>query len=173
MRERSIVAEPLWPRRGLVAGGSFCTYELKCYLLLMVRDHVAKHPDICLNIHVDDVQQLAVADQRIQVIENLERSSDDLEIGLIELELVLAHDKKGLVVNDKTLANLAQEKISRHTGSSKLAVRNLGLDFTAGKVVCHGARACARQRIKKASARRQRYRKLLGTKEAKGKLYIV
>ena len=59
---------PLWARRGVTAGSSHATYELKAFMLRVVCDHGLAFPRIGLYIHVDDFSNMIQANPEAGVI---------------------------------------------------------------------------------------------------------
>ena len=171
----AITANPVWPDGGIVPGGAFSTYELKAYFLWNIEQHVIKHNQVGLNIHVDDFAQQAVADTRLDTVNLVESSARDLMQVLQEdLNMHIALDKSSVTTNDELLANMACDRLHKYAGVQLGAVRNLGIDSTAGKgTFSPGMAPTRRARERKAGIRRRRLLRLKVAKAKRARIYVA
>ena len=82
----------IYPTVSIVAGSVSATYELKCLLLTTLDNHVLQHPQVSLEVFIDDIGQAATADTFTSCDNLLVCSALDLAADLMANELQISAD---------------------------------------------------------------------------------
>ena len=173
IRQGPLVADVLWPLRGIVAGSSHATFELKVFLLQTVRKHASENPQLTAYIHVDDITQTVATPTGANTVRGLEVGARSLAEALIELELPIAIEKNAVFGTHKMAVEDAVRRMSSLTGKPVKDVRNLGVDFTySGKYRSVGATRVRRVRLKASAVKWRKARRLHESGGKRSKVFI-
>ena len=89
----------------IIAGDTSATIALRCYLLSPVKSHYAKHPNVLLDVLIDDLSFYSTSKSTPSLVHNLSEAllgfSDNLESNL---GLELARSKPAVVADDQAVA---------------------------------------------------------------------
>jgi len=146
---RLSLASYAWPRRvlldgiasrvffaikGIVAGSSHATTELKLYVQEDFRTIVAKHKNIIINIHVDDIILSGINRSANVLIETMYNAFADIIYSVQEVLNMIFSPKKTFVLgNDSNVVKRTAKVLGRYAGSTVAEVQRLGVNYTAGK----------------------------------------
>ena len=72
-----LVADPIIPRQGIIAGVLSATSELKLYLLDNIYLHMHRWPELRLDLYVDDIVLECVDDCKSSAVENIIAATRD------------------------------------------------------------------------------------------------
>ncbi len=143
LRIEGMVGKEIYARRGIVAGHSFATTELKVYMIKEVKANAEVFARRSLNIHVH-VYDIAIekeGEDGDEVEKDIVEAAEDLGRRLErELHLPLAVEKGAIVASNEKVADGIAVKLGIKGGSVKDATRNLGVDTTAGRSLRSGGR---------------------------------
>ncbi|CAK0790677.1 unnamed protein product, partial [Prorocentrum cordatum] len=143
-----LVAEPIYPDGGVVAGCFSATYCLAAYLIEDLRQQQLEHVGVVLAMHVDDISQEVVGDSIQEVVTTLVDGARDLKAALEgDLDMTLAAAKGTLLGSSDEVTSAAQlalqslglPEAARPSARRRLrsavnaSVRHLGVDFRAGR----------------------------------------
>ena len=162
-----IVSRCIEPARGILAGISSATTELRLMLLDAVVAHVHTHPAINLNVFVDDLAVDATADCVTDLVEDITVATTDL-VDFIEgkLELPIARSKSAVLANTSTTARALRRCLGDLGGPPLGSVRSLGIDFWGGNPQNNRKRPVKTLRRKVFAAKRHRLSKLRASSPA-------
>ena len=73
-----VVSEALAASRGIVAGATAATYELRAFLARAIRSHTAIHRSVRLTVYIDDIGQDVVAASAREAASLMAASAADL-----------------------------------------------------------------------------------------------
>ena len=114
----------LFARRGIIAGSSPATVELKLALLSRVRSHVLAHPKVEYRIWVDDITASSKDKSKASVVDNLVCGAADLVNTLVhELHLPVAKDKAMCIGNSKDISDTLQTRLGSLAGRAAAEVK--------------------------------------------------
>ena len=65
------VSAPLYPMRGIVAGSTAATFEIRMYMLVAVRAQVDRYHSIMLLVHIDDIAHECLGESQAVVVDLL------------------------------------------------------------------------------------------------------
>lgn len=123
------------PTRGIIAGFAFATTDLKVCMYTAVMGLIYRHPEVDLDVYIDG----ATLEAHQDTVEGLahvlgEAANDFRETMRNELGLEVGVPTTAIVSSSK----IAAKKLERYIGmrgAAKYQARNLGIDYTAGKVI--------------------------------------
>ena len=97
---RGLVSRPIHAERGILAGISTATSELRLLLIDALTAHVSNHPTVSLNVFIDDVMLDSSSDSSVQVVEDLSCAAHDM-LCIIERDvgLPVARSKSKLTLH--------------------------------------------------------------------------
>lgn len=128
------LADPVTPARGIVAGSSSATFEIKLALLGAAAHALQEHPSVGLGIYVDDISLTTQGKESDKVADIIAAGAADLadyiEVGL---GLPLAQHKARTIASSASLARLVKARIPRLAGAIVATAPNLGIDYGGGK----------------------------------------
>ena len=124
-----LVSRPITPTRGILAGVSTATSELRLVLLDMVKGHVQSHPCVALNVFVDNIVLDSTSDSRTDVVENIKAAADDLLVELTRINLTVAKQKAAVISNCCSTASSLRRLLGDLGGPKLSIIRSLGIDF--------------------------------------------
>ncbi len=151
------VSGPIFPTRGFMAGCSRALALIKVVMVRRMDVFVSRHPRVCLDLYVDDVEMQAVGTLRIA--DTLASAVDDLEKVLCdELGFALAHDKAQVVASTQEIAEAIAAKTGGRAGKVACRAVKLGVEMTSGKKQGRAMRH-RRARLRKALSRQRRLTK--------------
>ncbi len=140
----------------------FANTLTKVYSMQALDDYVNTLPPAThLDTYVDDLC-LSISTRPEHLADDMVRAAEALEV-VIEADLacVFALDKAAIVASTNLLAKKLARRLGNRAGDQHDAPPNLGIDFGAGKKRrYHGPRAIRKLRLKRASARRLRLRRI-------------
>ena len=124
----NIASAPCIPLKGIVAGSSFATCELKLFLRDGLRSIVYHHPQVDFNVHVDDIVLANTSSSSAKAVEELHGAlSICIRVILHDLELEFAPDKCFLVGSSASVVKLASKVVGVFGGRPVAQVVRLGL----------------------------------------------
>jgi hypothetical protein len=167
-----LVSHALWPHRGIIAGNSHATDELKAYLLGTVRRHAVAHPRVTLTIFIDDAGHAAVEKNAATMAEVIGKSVMALRNTFREeLGLVWGDDKGVHVASTKEGFRELDKHLRGGISRGAAAVSKLGVDATCGKAFTGIGRQVRRQRWKKMRGKERRLKRIRGEGRSIGRVY--
>ena len=130
-----VVSRTVWPRQSIVAGVTAATYELRALLVLHLREHVATHPLVRLNMFIDDASQDCNGKSSAAIASAISSSSRDLwALFEVELSLPVADSKCVIVGSHVHIVRSVSRSLGRLGKICVYGARDLGVDFTAGRL---------------------------------------
>ena len=156
-----LVSRQLRPVRGIVAGVSTATAELKCLLITPIQNHLRRHPLVNLTVFIDDLTLDTIGVNSTAVVQQIMPAAEDLAHDLeIVTRLPLAREKAAVVGNTVHTINVVR-RVLRDLGGPPLGqVRALGCDFFAGKASARRSFAARAARFRNANIKRPSLRAL-------------
>ena len=127
-----VVADALWPTRGIVAGSAYATFELTAYLVAALRAIQGEHPDASLSMFVDDLSMGVEADNDEAAVAAIKAvGATATRLIQDDLGLPFAPDKAVTLASSKAAqvaahAALGLPPVARYTAQA----RRIGGDFT-------------------------------------------
>ena len=169
-----ILSRQVCPTRGIVAGSSFATTELRLYLLSAVHKHRRSHPNVQLDIFVDDLAFHAVRITTNAMAEDLVNSVIDFAFEVENnLLMNLARDKAAVVANDRRTASVVRTTLADLGGGKLLTIRSLGIDFARAQRLASRIRPVSQLRLKKFSRKKLRLKSVQKSKPSlASKLFV-
>ena len=156
----------VFPTRGIIAGFASATIDLKVYMYTTLTGLICRHPEVDLDVYIDDV----TLESHQNTVEGLvhvlgEAANDFRETMRDELGLEVSVPKIAVVSSSK-IAAMRVERFIGMRGAAKYQTRNLGIDYTAGKVIKDtGKKPSVRMtRFRNAKSRMKNVRNILGKK---------
>ena len=137
---KGLVSRPIAPTRGILAGVSTATSELRLILLDMVQNHVMSHPAVHLNVFIDDIALDSVANTKAGLIEDTKVAATDLSAQLDQAGLIIAETKSAVIANSLTTATSLRRLLGSLGGPPLGVVRPLAIDFWGGNPACNRVR---------------------------------
>ena len=163
---------PICPKRGIVAGSSAATPELKLFLADLVHEIRSVHAQVSISIYVDDVNLEAIERSEMRAAENLVEAGIDFVAG-VQLEgLETTDDKTPVVATTDTLAT----RVAKGLGCPRAASTStcsLGVDFSAGRQlgIQKSGRSIRCKRLTTAKKRMKRVRQVLFKKRRVARVF--
>ena len=165
-----IASRQLFPNNGIIAGCSTATSELRCLLLDIVLHHNASHPQIGLNIYIDDIALDIIAPSKFDAVTAITKAAFDLKYNLEEcVNLFVAPGKSAVLSNSLQTASLLRRALKGGGGSPTRTTRSLGIDFVVSKSSLKKSRPVRAARLANLKRRRPRLRLLARRNPAVGK----
>ena len=121
-----------YARRGITAGSSLATVELRVMLVRALREVTARHPQAPLTVFVDDTS-IEGAGTRAQVRSLVIGATLDFVERARALELVFSRTKSLVVASDGRLADQIALAMPEVALVKKMAVKSLGGDIGTGR----------------------------------------
>ena len=133
----SLVSQPMRASRSIVAGSAFATFELKLYMLPIVKRFCDNYVNIGINIQIDDIAIDYVGDIKNQVKPILVEAALDLASDFeVLLRLPIARPKGAVVANSQALSWELQCALGPLGGPKKLAAEAVHLALASAKRAC-------------------------------------
>ena len=153
-------ADPVYARRGVVAGCSLCTTLAKLILIGPLSGVTERHPRITLDVFVDDLHMGAVGDQD-GVVRRLREVFEDVDQVLSAAGVPLAAAKTAVTASSKAVAARIRVALRIPAPANDAAGEFLGSDFVPGAHrKAWAATSKRRGRMRAALARRARLHRL-------------
>ena len=127
-----VVSRPIFPTRGIIAGVTTATSELRLLLMDIAQFHKSHHPNVNLNIVIDDLSLDTTNVSGRGAIEDITEAANDILHGLECLSLPVAKEKSAVLSNCRQVAHAVRCQLRDLGGPPLGCVRSLGIDFWAG-----------------------------------------
>eukprot|EP00973_Karenia_brevis_P008255 1117088-Karenia_brevis.AAC.1 len=127
------VANPVRPNRGIPPGCTLANTLVKVYYLSSFDNFAVQHPDVDLDVYIDDMQCMATGNEN-KVLYDLVDAVEELN-DVVELEIGsrLVPAKAAVVASSSKLACRIRSAVGKLGGMPVEVTEALGIDFTAGK----------------------------------------
>jgi hypothetical protein len=114
-----------------MAGHTFAKALIGAYYMDPIDEWQRKHPDVHLDIYIDDLTMSCCGASEEYVVERLAAAARDLQ-ALIEKDLkcTIAKQKAAAVASTASLANKLRTRIGENAGRPVRSTPNLGADFS-------------------------------------------
>lgn len=155
----------VFPTRGIIAGFASATTDLKVYMYTTLTGIMYRHPEVDLEVYIDDATIEAHQDTVEGLVHVLGEAANDFKETMCnELGLEVSVPKTAVVSSSKIAAKKVERFIGMR-GAAKYQARNLGIDYAAGKVIKDtGKKPSVRMnRLLKAKSRMKNVKKISGT----------
>ena len=114
-----VISDAIWPRRGILAGATAATYQLKALLVRHLRLFVKRHPLVNFVLHVDDAVQDTTSHNELEAAQTISNSTEDLRRVFEEdLRLPIAYAKARSLANVETLLETVKRSLGRLAGQA-------------------------------------------------------
>jgi hypothetical protein len=122
------------PTLGVVAGCTSATYHVQSYAGPPLEAFVLRHPQVDLNLHVDDPATYTEANSKEVVVHRLrEAAADLLQVVNFELGCQISVKKAAVAASDEDLHRKVGRALGEFGRYNQLAAGRLGISFSAGK----------------------------------------
>ena len=156
-----LFSEPIHPTRGIVAGSAFATFELKAYMVDMLRVHTQQHPQTSIIVHVDDITQVTTRRTCDEAVKSIQLSAAHLMHSCEnDLCLSLAKHKSMLLGTNGHAVKQAEKALGNLAGEPAASVENLVIDYALGNKRARGGRRVQNNRWSLFRMRLPRIRRL-------------
>ena len=114
------------PTDGILPGCTVATYHVQAHSGPGISDVQSKHPQLAINVHVDDVCTSAVATSEAKVVSRLTAGARDI-LALVEGELgcQISEQKAAVVASSKSLQQQLVRELGRLGGRTLLLRRQI------------------------------------------------
>jgi hypothetical protein len=164
---RDIATEGVRPDRGIAPGCHLATTLVKVYCLLPFDGVARRHPEVDLDIYIDDLQISARGEPEQVEDKVCEAAADLREVVQLEIVANLAEAKAAVVASSGALAGAIRRRLGKDGGTDKETTVALGIDFASGRKTRRGGRlGRLARRVREVAGRRVRIRQL--AKAARG-----
>ncbi|CAK0794176.1 unnamed protein product, partial [Prorocentrum cordatum] len=159
------VGEPLYPTRGIVAGSSTATFEVKGYMIPTIRDTTINE-GTSLSIHIDDLAFDSIG----CTVETCLNGLADLAARIFHkftytLELPIHMKKLNFTANNFEILKQAPGALGEYSGSIKNSITNLGVDYNVGKI--RAAKGCRSKKMSRWKENMKRLPKICRLRDRK------
>ena len=154
---KGIVSRPIFAEQGILAGVSTATSELRLLLIDVLTMHAVSHPNVSLNVYIDDIVLDSTSISKSAVIEDMTCAAQDMLVMLEDgAELPIARNKSAVISNSKTTAASLRRSLGDLGGPALGSIRSLGVDFWGG----NPGRASKKpvRALRRATFRKRKYR---------------
>ena len=146
------------PNRGIAPGCAFATTLVKVYCYECFRQFVIAHPQVGLDVNIDDIQLAAEGPDPNEIVSVLMEAADDMvEVIEEQIKARIAIDKTAVVSSSNQIAKRLRKALGENGGQAMFGAVALGVDYCAGKPV---RRTIQKKRFGGAAACRQRIAQL-------------
>ena len=168
-----ICSRQVFPLRGIIAGCATATPELRCVLLDISYQHIRNHPNVNLDVYIDDLKLDCTAGSRIEMLEMTVPAAQDLaELLEVQCQLPISRDKASIVSNDFNGVKALRGTLGDLGGPRLGTIRALGVDLWSGPKPFKGAYKVRNKRYRDLGCRRKRlYTLRQASAKASGQVY--
>ena len=162
-----LLHEGVQATKGIIAGCAAATTELKLYMFTGLTKNVQRNPKANLEVYIDDITVEAHEKNMHDLVTVLGEAANDItETMHDDMHLQVSRTKTAVVTSDPDASKRIERYINMK-GAAGEQVRNLGIDYTAGKILkesCKGKLSERRKRLNSAKKRIPRVAQKLGKK---------
>jgi hypothetical protein len=128
-----LVAEPIIPRTGIIAGCFAATSWIRVDMLPPLHALVARSPSVDFDLFINDLVMASVG-RACEVFNRLVEASQEASKTITEgVGSNISLDKAGAVASDKKLLSRLRAALGLLAGRPVVAAKSLGIDFTSGR----------------------------------------
>ena len=133
---RIVADSAVAPNRGIAPGCAFAITLVKVYCYECFCQFVIGHPQVGLDVYIDDIQLAVEGQDPGEVVSALIEAADDMvEVIEEQIKARIAIDKTAVVSSSNHIAKRLRKALGENGGQAMYGAVALGVDYCAGKPV--------------------------------------